>query len=216
MLVKGFSLSLRNKSCNGLIAVTSTEKISHSTSNFQNFSDWYFVCGTVNKKGGTIMNTMMKRGNGNTPAASVSGMIDKIFQNNLSRFFDDSFWGFNGLNTGNQPMNVPVNLKDTGKSYELEVIAPGLRKEDFKINVTGDTLTVAFEQKEEQNEENKSEGWLRKEFRMRSFSRSFNLDDTIDASKISAKYRDGVLCLSLPKKEGAQPLSRTIEIGGES
>ena len=160
------------------------------------------------------MNTMVKRGNGNTPERSFSGMIDKIFQNNLSRFFDDSFLGFNGLNTGNQPMNVPVNLRDTDKSYELEVIAPGLRKEDFKINVTGDTLTVAFEQKEEQNEENKNEGWLRKEFRMRSFSRSFNLDDTIDANSISAKYRDGVLCLSLPKKEGAQKLSRTIEIGG--
>jgi HSP20 family protein len=157
------------------------------------------------------MNTLMKRtnGNGNVPATGFSGMVDKIFQDNLSRFFDDDFWGFGGLN---REANVPVNVRQTDKSYELEVVAPGLRKEDFKINVSGDMLTVSFEHQEENNLQSKEEGWLRKEYKMRSFSRSFNLDDTVDVNKIAAKYSDGILQLSLPIKEGAKPISRTIEI----
>lgn len=157
------------------------------------------------------MNTLMKRtnGNSNVPATTFSGMVDKIFQDNLSRFFDDDFWGFNGLN---REANVPVNVKQTDKSYELEVVAPGLKKEDFKINVSGDMLTISFEHQEENNQQSKEEGWLRKEYKMRSFSRSFNLDDTIDVNKIAAKYNDGILQLSLPIKEGAKPISRTIEI----
>jgi len=157
------------------------------------------------------MNTLMKRSNGhsNVPATGFSGMVDKIFQDNLSRFFDDGFWGFNGLD---RSANVPVNVRQTDKSYELELVAPGLRKEDFKININGDMLTVSFDHREENNQERKDECWLRKEYRMRSFSRSFNLDDTVDVNKISAKYSDGILQLSLPVKEGAQPISRTIEI----
>lgn len=155
------------------------------------------------------MNTLMKKnsGNGNLPATSFSGMVDKIFQDNLSRFFDDDLWGL-----GRGEGNVPVNVRQTDKSYELEVVAPGLAKDDFRIHVKGDMLTISFEQQEENKEQNKDEGWLRKEYKMRSFSRSFNLDDTVDVNKATAKYDNGILHLSLPKKEGAQTVSRTIEI----
>jgi HSP20 family protein len=105
-----------------------------------------------------------------------------------------------------------VNVQETDKSYEMDLVAPGLKKEDFKISVNGDMLTVAFEHKEENNQENKEEGWLRREFRMQSFSRSFSLDDSVDMNKIAASYKDGLLHLSLPKKEGAQRINRTIEI----
>jgi HSP20 family protein len=154
----------------------------------------------------------MKRtnGNGNLPATTFSGLVDRVFQDNLSRFFNDDFWGFNGVQRN---VNVPVNVRETDKSYELELIAPGLRKEDFKVNVSGDLLTVSFQHQEENQEENKSGGWLRKEYKKQSFSRSFNLDDTLDANNITARYSDGILYLELPKKEGAQTLSRTIEIG---
>jgi HSP20 family protein len=159
------------------------------------------------------MSNIMKRTNGNgsshMPAATFSNVVDKIFQDNLSRFFDDDFWGFKGLN---RSTNVPVNLRETDKSYELEVVAPGLKKEDFKINISGDTLIVSFEHKKEDNQENQKEGWLRKEYKMQSFSRSFNLDDSIDANNIAAKYDNGILCLSLPKKEEIQKVTRTIEI----
>jgi HSP20 family protein len=160
-----------------------------------------------------VMTNIMRkenRANGRT-TPSFSGILDQVFENNLSRYFDDSFWGFNS-DQGLTGSSVPVNVKETDKSYEMEVAAPGLRKEDFKIAVNGDMLTVSFERKEENNQENENEGWLRREFRAQSFSRSFNLDDSVDMNKITAKYNDGILHLSLPKKEGAQRINRTIEI----
>jgi HSP20 family protein len=153
----------------------------------------------------------MKRANsnGSAPAGSFSGMVDKVFQENLSRFFNDDFWGLGGLN---REVNVPVNVGQTDKSYELELVAPGLKKEDFKINISRDILTVSFEHSEENKQQSQDESWLRKEYNMRSFSRSFNIDDTVDVNKIEAKYSDGILHLSLPIKETAKPMSRTIEI----
>ena len=154
---------------------------------------------------------IIKTDNGQTnlPAASFSGLIDRVFQHNLNRFFEDDFWGFNGINRQNQ---VPVNITETDKSYELQLVAPGLKKEDFKISLEGDLLTISHEHKEENSHENKTERWLRKEYRMQTFSRSFNLDEKLDSNKISAQYRDGILHLNLPKKEGAQRLFKTIEI----
>src|SRR5690606_27548781 len=125
--------------------------------------------------------------------------VDQLLHDNLNRFFNDDFWGFGGIN---QQVNVPVNLRETDKTYEMSLVVPGLRKEDFMLNVTDNLLTISYEQKEEQNDQNKEQGWLRKEYRMQSFSRSFTLDDTVDVNKISASYDNGILHLSLPKKEG--------------
>lgn len=155
--------------------------------------------------------SIVKRNNGNTalPATTVNNWVDQLFQNNLNRFFNDDFWGFSGVD---QQVNVPVNLRETDQAYEMSLIAPGLRKEDFKLNVTNDMLTVSYEQKQESNEQNGQEGWLRKEYKMQSFSRSFSLDDSVDINKITASYDNGVLHLSLPKKESARRISKTIEI----
>lgn len=154
---------------------------------------------------------IMKKENGHasTPATSFSGLIDQVFQNNLSRFFEDDFWGFKGVNQRNA---VPVNLRETPTTYELELVAPGLKKEDFKINIDGDMLTVSFEHQEEEKAGDNNNRWLRKEYRMQSFTRSFTLDDTLDVNRISASYNDGVLGLTLPRKEGAQRVTRNIEI----
>lgn len=154
---------------------------------------------------------IIKRNDNSTNASnrSVSGWVDQLMQENLNRFFTDDFWGFNGTS---YKTGVPVNLRETDKTYEMELIAPGLRKEDFKLNVSSDMLTISFEQKEDQKEESKEKGWLRREYKMRSFTRSFSLDDTVDVNKVSAAYNNGVLSLSLPKKESAQKISRTIEI----
>lgn len=154
--------------------------------------------------------SMIKANNGNTtmPARTVSNWVDQLFQDNLNRFFNDDFWGFSGIN---QQVNVPVNVRETDKTYEMSLIAPGLRKEDFKLNVTDDLLTISYEQKQEK-EQKQDEGWLRKEYKMQSFSRSFTLDDSVDTNNITASYDNGVLHLSLPKKENARRLSKTIEI----
>ena len=155
--------------------------------------------------------SVIKRNNGNTamPARTVSNWVDQLFQDNLNRFFNDDLWGFRGVE---QQMNVPVNLRETDNSYEMSLIAPGLRKEDFKLNVTNDLLTISYEQKEEHKEEDADKGWLRKEYKMQSFSRSFTLDDSVDVNKINASYDNGVLHLSLPKKENARRIAKTIEI----
>jgi HSP20 family protein len=134
--------------------------------------------------------------------------VDQLFEKNLNRLFNDDMWEFG---SGNSGTSVPVNVRETDKSFEMEVVAPGLRKEDFKLNVHGDLLTISFEKKEENKQEESN--WIRKDFRMESFSRSFSLDDTVDTQKISAKYDNGILLLILPKKENAQRISRDIQIG---
>ena len=154
-----------------------------------------------------MTNNIVKRSVGQAPV--IAGVLDNVFRSRISRFLDDDFWGFQGVEG---MAKVPVNLHDTGKTYEMEVIAPGLKKEDFNINLNKDLLTISYEHKEESSGGSKEKEWLRKEFRHQAFSRSFSLDDTIDAEKIEARYNDGVLYLSLPKKEAAQIVSKNIQI----
>jgi HSP20 family protein len=155
--------------------------------------------------------SIIKRNNGSLPVQtrSLNNWVDQLLNDNLDRFFNDDFWGFRNVQQQGQ---VPVNLRETDKTYEMSLVAPGLSKEDLKVNVNNELLTISYEQKEEQNQQNTQEGWLRKEYRMHSFSRSFSLDDTVDASKISASYDSGILHLTLPKKENAQRLSKSIEV----
>ena len=153
------------------------------------------------------MSNIMKKAN--SQPATVGSVVDQIFQNNLSRFFDDDFWGAGRL-TNRQ--TVPVNIRDTETAYEMDLIAPGLSKEDFQLAVAGDTFSVSFEHKEEQQQEDNEDGWLKKEYQQQSFTRSFNLDDTIDTQKISARYENGILHVTLPKKENAKKTPRTISV----
>lgn len=149
-----------------------------------------------------------KRQDGN-PSVSFGNVVDNLFQNSLHRFFDDNFWDAEGQLTSG---NVPVNVRETDQQYEMDVIAPGCRKEDFNISISGNELTVSFDHKEENKEQNEKAGWVRNEFVQRSFSRSFMLDDTVDMNRIDASYADGILHLSLAKNEKAKKLSRNIEI----
>lgn len=104
-----------------------------------------------------------------------------------------------------------VNVVENENGYKLELAAPGLKKEDFKVNVHENTLTISAEKKVE-NEE-KTEKYTRKEFNFSTFKRSFTLPKTVDGEKIVASYTDGVLSLDLPKKEEAKPKEpRLIEI----
>jgi HSP20 family protein len=80
------------------------------------------------------------------------------------------------------------------------------------LNVSNDMLTVSFEEKNENRETNKEEGWVRQEYRKRSFSRSFHLNDAIDINSISAHYENGILYVTLPKNEKSKELSKTIKV----
>jgi Molecular chaperone (small heat shock protein) len=152
--------------------------------------------------------TIAKKQNGN-PSASFGNVVDNLFQNSLRRFFDDNFWEVeNKTSLG----NVPVNVRETSGHYEIDVVAPGCRKEDFHIQVKDSQLTISFNQQQENKEESSKSGWVRNEFVQRSFSRSFTLDETVDLNKISATYTDGILRLLLPKNEKAKTVSRSIEV----
>lgn len=157
------------------------------------------------------MNNIIKRENGRQPA-TFGSVVDQIFQSNLDRFFDEDNWN-SGFSRKNQGLgNVPVNTRETDKSYEMELYAPGLKKNDFRLNIEGDMLTVSFENKTDNKENNKQEGWFRQEYKIQSFTRNFSMGDTVETSKIEARYDNGVLFLQLPKKEHAQKVSRSVEI----
>lgn len=111
----------------------------------------------------------------------------------------------------NNAMNLPaVNTCETNDNYELEFNVPGRKKEDFKITIDKNILTVSFERKEEQKDENKK--YIKKEFSSRSFKRSFTLDEKINADAINAKYENGILFLTLPKKEEVKVVPKEIAI----
>src|SRR5579872_4023878 len=145
----------------------------------------------------------------NAQPATFGTVVDQLFQQNLNRWFDDEHWGFNGLQNRS---SIPMNVRETDKNYEIELVAPGLDKKDFHLNFSDDMLTVSFEHKEENKQQGQDDHWLRREYRAQSFTRSFRLDDTIDVDKAVAKYENGVLHLMLPKKEHAQKVSKTINV----
>lgn len=115
-----------------------------------------------------------------------------------SGLFDiDSEVPFSALRLG---MNVPsANLSETAKDYLIELAAPGLERKDFKVEVDKNMLTISSEKKEEKKEE--KGGYTRKEFSYDSFSRSFTLPENVKDGNIDAKYQDGVLKITIPKKE---------------
>ncbi|HSD08306.1 Hsp20/alpha crystallin family protein [Flavobacterium sp.] len=133
------------------------------------------------------------------------------------RFFDDVFgrelfnWENNNFSTTSTTL-PSVNIKETSDNYEVEVAAPGLDKNDFKVSLDGSLLTISSEKENQQVSE--EENFTRREFSYQSFQRSFELPkNVVDEDKISARYENGLLYLSIPKKEEAkQKPPRMIEI----
>jgi HSP20 family protein len=137
--------------------------------------------------------------------------VDKSFNN----FIDDFFATVpsilsNDFVTPNFRSFTPVNVKETENDYVLDVVTPGFQKEDFKINLDNNTLTISAEKKEET--ENQNEKFIRKEYKQQSFKRSFTIDENVDAENISAKYVNGVLTLNLAKKQEVKPSVKEISI----
>jgi len=106
--------------------------------------------------------------------------------------------------------SIPVNIRETEKEYVLELVAPGMNKEDFSVKIDDNLLTISAEKKEEVS--NEGEKFVHKEFKFQSFKRSFTLDEKINADAISAQYVNGVLTLNLPKKEEVKPATKQISI----
>lgn len=132
---------------------------------------------------------------------TFTSLWDDFFRNDL----------FNrGLELGT---SIPaVNLSETDKSYHLEVAAPGLKKEDFKVDVENNILSISSEKKEEKEEKHGGKV-TRKEFSYSSFQRSFQLPENINKDKITAEYKNGLLKLEIPKTEPTKvETKKNIEI----
>jgi len=131
-----------------------------------------------------------------------SPAFPEIFENLLN----DNFFGRNP-----RWNNVPAtNIIEHKNDYELELAVPGYEKKDFKIDLEQNMLTISAT-KEENHEEN-TKDYSRKEFSSCSFSRSFTLPETIDKEKIQANYENGILHVSLPKVEEVKKLTKEIKV----
>ena len=125
---------------------------------------------------------------------SVPSVVDDFFgKDMLSNFFDD-------FQTG---ICIPaVNIIEGKEDFRIEVAAPGLNKSDFSIDVKNNVLFISSEKN--QQDENKDEKIMRREFSYSSFNRSFSLPNSVDTDRITANHKDGILSIIIPKKEEAK------------
>jgi HSP20 family protein len=122
----------------------------------------------------------------------------------FDRFFDSDLFDWSSRNYSNTNTTLPsVNIKESSDDFEVEVAAPGFAKDDFKIELNNDLLTISST-KEVENETKEGQQFSLREFSYQSFSRSFTLPHTIESDKISAKYENGILKVKIPKKEEAK------------
>lgn len=124
--------------------------------------------------------------------------------------FDD-FWKEWPSTTNTSEWVPAANIKELDDRYHVELSAPGYKREDIKVSVEDDTLTITGEVKVE-NEETK-ENYVKREFRSGNFTRSFNLNGMVDTDKIDAKYVDGILKIDLPKVENEVKKLKEIKVG---
>ncbi|MNK75318.1 Spore protein SP21 [compost metagenome] len=127
------------------------------------------------------------------------------FNNAFDSIFNDTFFS-DRLMT-----RVPAaNISETADRYHVELAAPGLKKEDFKLKLERDVLTISAEQANQNDEVERS--YAKREFSYSSFVRAFTLPESANAEGIEAKYIDGVLSIDIPKREEAKMVTRQIEI----
>lgn len=132
-------------------------------------------------------------------------VVTDIFNDDFAKKIDENLSLWNGT----QPA---VNIKEDADGYLLDLAAPGYGKEDIEVKIDDNVLTISSEKKDDTIEK-EGEKFTRREFKYAGFKRTFTLPDTVDATKIAANYENGILNLSIPKKDEAKPQpARTIAI----
>ncbi len=135
----------------------------------------------------------------------VSNSLMPGFNDVFDSIFNDTF--FNDRMTSRVPA---VNISESENHYHVELAAPGLRKEDFKLNLDRNQLSVSVETSAENQEHQKN--YSKREYSYGSFVRSFTLPDGADANQIEASYTDGILTIDIAKREEAKIVRKQIEI----
>ena len=143
------------------------------------------------------MKTLVKR----------NGLFPSMGSKSVNSFFDDfitkDLFDWTDKNFASLGSNLPsVNLKETDTNIEIELAAPGMKKEDFKVEIENDMLMISSEKEEEKEEVGKKDNYIRKEFNYQSFCRTFSLPETANENKIEANHKDGILHVVIEKKEG--------------
>lgn len=146
--------------------------------------------------------TLVKFANGNKTQA-LSPLFNDVFE---SFFNTDSFVSDRLISRV-----PPVNIAETENEYHIELAVPGMKKEDFKINLDKNILSISTESKQE-SDEGAEKRYNRREYSYDSFVRTFTLPDSADYAQISAEYIDGILRVNVAKKEEAKMQSREISV----
>jgi HSP20 family protein len=147
--------------------------------------------------------TLVRRFNNQTPE------IANVFDD----FFGGNFFGAPATNARRTSMPA-VNVMENEDEYVIEVAAPGMKKDDFKVEVNNGVLSISAEMEEKGEQKNDEKGYTRREFCYSSFNRSFAIPKSeVDEGKIDASYKDGLLKIKLQKREEVKPRpARLIEI----
>jgi HSP20 family protein len=144
------------------------------------------------------METLVKR----------DGLFPSLVSRPLNNFFDDfitkDLFDWSDRNFATLGSNLPsVNLKETDKKLEVQLAAPGMKRDDFKVEIDNNILMISSEKEEENEEIRKKDNYVRREFNYQSFCRTFSLPETVDENKIEAIYKDGILHVEIDKKPGS-------------
>jgi HSP20 family protein len=127
------------------------------------------------------------------------------FNDIFESFFNDAFL------SDRMTSRVPAaNISETPDHFHIELAAPGLKKDDFKLDLEQNVLTISVEQRQENTDEQKN--YSKREYSYNSFVRSFTLPESADDSGIEAEYMDGVLKVDIAKREEAKTIRRQIEV----
>ena len=139
---------------------------------------------------------------GLTPASTgLNNIFEDIFNSSFSELVNTDF-------TSTKPS---VNIIEEADLFKIELAAPGLAKADFNVEVDKDQLIISSEVKEETDTgESDDQSFTKREFNYSSFKRSFHLSDKVDANAIDATYNNGILTVSVPKKEEAKEKEPTV------
>ncbi|HER08024.1 MAG TPA: Hsp20/alpha crystallin family protein [Bacteroides sp.] len=138
--------------------------------------------------------------------ARLSDNVFPSFPSMFERFFEGDMMDWNGGNFADRNATLPaVNVIENDDEYRIEVAAPGLKKSDFNLNFENGRLTISSERKDERQEKS-GDRFNRREFWYQSFQRSFTLpENVVNTGKISARYEDGILYITLPKRDEVKP-----------
>ena len=138
---------------------------------------------------------------------TFSGLLDDLFgeQGQLNKLKEDFL---DGIPKRNLP---PVNILEKKDLFEIEMLVPGIAKEALQIEIKEDVLVVSYEHINTSSDEADSKS-VKREFEVRSFKRSFTLNEILDADKINAGYENGILRITIPKKQQEPKLYKLVDI----